>query len=356
MARSGAKDDAYVVSHSTKFLARATTERRHDFGQYAPDDARARYCEPWRFPIVDTHGPAEGEDRAAAYALNDVTFVYHDADGQEPAEVGVVGTFAGLHQVTPLRRVGLPEGPSPYWAATVVVPKAQVHRYLFRLDGRLLRDPVNPQAVTMDNGRQWSRFFTDACALPLVLDEGERALLDRLTDHILPFRTSSGRRFLSDHYAELDRSEPAFVHAYRLDESVGVVNYIDKLLARQESHYLDDYRVCLRQIDRLLRARNPYSEPARMGREMFEQLYGELGSGSVTGWDYDAYAQPQFFLSLLRRHTFTGAFSHPKYGGNSAAAGWAYLQELLRDEQGNTLFNWRRAIEAPLGDNVDYVG
>jgi hypothetical protein len=33
-----------------------------------------------------------------------------------------------------------------------------------------------------------------------------------------------------------------------------------------------------------------------------------------------------------------------------------YLETRFRDDQDNTLFDWRRAIEAPLGHNTDYRG
>jgi hypothetical protein len=88
---------------------------------------------------------------------------------------------------------------------------------------------------------------------------------------------------------------------------------------------------------------------------MYIGLYGELASGAVNGWDYETYSNPQYFLQVLRRHAYTGAFSHPKYGGNAAALGWQYLADRYQDA-GNTLFDWRRAIEPPLGVNTDYYG
>jgi hypothetical protein len=94
-----------------------------------------------------------------------------------------------------------------------------------------------------------------------------------------------------------------------------------------------------------------------MSREMYVQLYDELWTGTVDGWDYGAYANPKFFLQLLRRHTFTGAFAHPKYGGNVGAAGWAYLEERFRNPTtGTSVFDWRRITEAPLGSDVLYRG
>src|SRR5260370_11914632 len=127
--------------------------------------------------------------------------------------------------------------------------------------------------------------------------------------------------------------------AYRLGEPAGAGNYIDKLVAKEENHHLVDYRVCLRQIDRVLRQRNPYTDPGQVSDELFNQLYDEMAANTVSGWDYSVYASPAYFIRLLRRHTFTGAFSHPKDGGNSAAAGWAYLLSRHRDPlQRPTLF------------------
>jgi hypothetical protein len=45
----------------------------------------------------------------------------------------------------------------------------------------------------------------------------------------------------------------------------------------------------------------------------------------------------------------TGAFVHPRHGGNSGTAGWAYLQDRYP-------FEWQVAIEAPLGASTDYRG
>ena len=109
--------------------------------------------------------------------------------------------------------------------------------------------------------------------------------------------------------------------------------------------------------DRVLRQRNPYAEPIQVSDELFNQLYDEMATDNVSGWDYNVYASPAYFIKILRRHTFTGAFSHPKYGGNSGAAGWAYLSERMRDPQtGRTLFDWPRITEKPLGESPDYHG
>jgi hypothetical protein len=57
---------------------------------------------------------------------------------------------------------------------------------------------------------------------------------------------------------------------------------------------------------------------------------------------------------LLRRHAVTTAFSHPRYAGNVGAAGWAYLEYRYADSNKQTLFDWRAALERPLGTNPYY--
>ncbi|NUT49531.1 MAG: hypothetical protein HOV94_19820 [Saccharothrix sp.] len=324
------RDDQYVLNHTTRFLAR-------DAGEVS---------EPFHLPVVDTHW--DGSSAEASYRFNDVTFAHRD---DRAAEVGVVGTFGDLHSPVPLRQVRFLDEPTGLWAVTVRVGKGQVHRYLFVVDGRPVLDPVNPQRLRSDNGQEWSRFFTHGCATPISFDRWELRLLERLVTQVLPFQLAENRRFLADFYQGLTRSERdrRFPLAFLMDESVGVVNFIDKLLAREERHNLDDYKTCLRLVDEVLRARFPDREPAELGRQAFMDLYDQLAANSVPGWDTGRYGEPRHFLVLLRRHAMTGAFAHPKHGGNQGAAAWAYLAERFA-------FDWRAAIEAPLGRNTDYRG
>src|SRR5439155_8063365 len=122
-------------------------------------------------------------------------------------------------------------------------PKGQVHTYVFEVDHRRELDPVNPQQSTADDGRTWSRFFTDNCQVPLVPSRRERDLLARLVRHLLPFRLAANSTLIRSFYDNLDDGarRQQFPLAYRLDEEVGVVNYIDKVLARAEQHNADDY-------------------------------------------------------------------------------------------------------------------
>ncbi|MCK9605870.1 MAG: gluconate 2-dehydrogenase subunit 3 family protein [Methylomonas sp.] len=345
------KESQYVFNHCAKYLARDNSDIRHNFGQFTDNDPAARICESWRFPIIDSY--SDGIDFETSYAFNTVTFIYPDFD-RSVENVAVIGSFANLYEPMSLTRVEN----SCYFALSLLIPKGQVHTYQFLVDGVLKLDPINPQTVTLDNGKTWSRFFTEFCTVPLSFERWEMVLLDRLTDHILPFHTESGENFLDRYYENLDRAakNAQFAHAYRLDQSVGVVNFIDKLLARSERHFLDDYHTCLDLTNSILRGRS-VAEIAAMPKAMFVDIYAEMASGSVNGWDYTRYSNPRFFLQLLRRHTFTGAFAHPKYGGNSAASAWAFLEERYKSKvTGETLFDWGRVIEKPLGFAPNYHG
>lgn len=355
-----ANDDQYILNHCTRFLTRRNIDARHNFGQYDPADPRGRVCEAWRFPIIDIYAGTGGED---SYAFNRVTFVYGAQAGEagnreSPAEVGVMGTFASLHEAIPLAPVRFLDEATGYFAVSIRVPKGRVYRYKFMVDGKATLDPVNPQQVREADGHAWSRFFTHLCTQPLSFESWELSILERLVDHIMPFRTREGQNFLQFFYNHLDQQqkEQQYAFSYRLDQSIGIVNFIDNLVAREERHHLIDYKICLDLIARIVRGRAPGIEPAKASKEIFIDLYGEMASGTVAGWDTSKYGNPAYFLQMLRRHAFTGAFSHPKYGGNAGALGWRYLADRFRDANGATLFDWQRAIEEPLGVNPDYRG
>ncbi|SDW90592.1 gluconate 2-dehydrogenase subunit 3 family protein [Nitrosomonas communis] len=350
-------DPEYVLNHCTKYLARDNTDPRHNFGQFGSDDTKARIAESWRFPLIDTY--SDGTSSKSNYAVNQVTFVYQNRDVVSPVSIGVIGTFATLYEPIPLRPIQFLGENTGYFALTVIVPKAEVHLYKYLVNNQYIIDPINPQRVTLDNNKTWSRFFTQFCTQPLSFEDWEYAILQRLVAHILPFRTREGQNFIDRYYNILDKQDKAalFPSAYRLDESVGAANYIDCILAREENHHLIDYKICISEINQVLRQRNPFIDPQDISVEMYAQLYDEMAANTVPGWDYSKYGRPRYFWELLRRHTFTGAFSHPKYGGNIGAAGWAYLAERYLDTATNTtLFNWQRAIESPLGINKDYHG
>lgn len=360
-------DDDYVLNRATKYLARFNTDQRHNYGMTSSQAPRDRIAEAWRFPIVDTYGGgAPAVTAASSFSdYNAVTFIYALDNMHSPSTVGVIGSFATLHSPLALRRANWEQEPTRFWFLSCAIPKGQKHRYRFIIDnGAPVNDPVNPQEEKQDNGAVWSCFFTDAYSAPVVLERWEIDILYRLAAEILPFQTEGATNFLNRFYNYLDQSaqDSLYAHAYRLDSSVGEVNFIDNILAREERHHLADYKICLRLIDRVLRQRNPYVEPNKMSRNLYFSLYNDMASNNVSGWDYSAYANPQYFLYLLRRHVVTGAFCHPKYGGNTGAAGWAYLGDRYRQpptapgQTGVTLFDWSRALEKPLGSNADYLG
>lgn len=351
------RDDQYILNQCAKYLARDNVDARHDFGQYPAGDTRGRIAEAWRFPVIDAY--FDGESATESYRYNAVTFVYDGSHADAaPHSVAVVGTFTDLWSPVPLQPVRFLDTDTGYHAATVRVRKGQIHTYKFVVDGRYVTDPINPQQSVLDNGEVWSRFFTDACQIPMELNRRERDLLDRFVAHLLPFRLDENRTFMRSVYDRLDRSTRAeqFPLAYRLDEQVGVVNYIDKVISRAEWQNAEAYHTCLDMIDDILRARSGGREPACLPPEFYSDLYDEMSGDRVDGWDYDRYGSPRYFLLMLRRHAMTGAFVHPRHGGNSGAAGWIYLEDRFTDRNDTTLFDWRRVIEEPLGTNTDYRG
>ena len=342
-----------VLNTATKHLAREVLPARNTFGGSFPaTDIRSQISEAWRFPIIERHGSTPPDPSDAG--LNRVTFVTRDRDFGMPEQVSVIGSFAPLYQRFPLQPVLFQGQPTGFRACSLLVPTEQVHVYRYVVDGSLRTDPINPQERSLENGRRWSLFFTEGCSQLITFQPWEARLMARLTEYILPFRTGDGEQFLNNHVNFLDKqtAENRFPFAYKLDNSVGAVNYIDKILSREERHHRVNYQLCLRIIDRLLRQRNSFVEPHLMSRDTYRELYAQMLSGAdgdVPGWPYNEFGRPRFFMELLRRHTYTGAFSHPKYGGNAGAAGWEFLASRYP-------FDWRAALEPPLGRNADYRG
>jgi hypothetical protein len=336
-------DDTYVVNAVAKYLSR--------------QDGSTGYCEPWRFPLISSCAPAsETADASAAKDL--VTFVWRAASEADRRPVTVTGTFDRLCQATPLAPVHFDGQETAYRAVSVRVPVGEVHYYKFLIGGEPSLDPINPQRQPLDNGIEWSRFFTRYCNTPITLEAWEADLLMRLTNAILPFAEDAAAQFLDLYYFRADRAaqDNTYHQAYRISQPIGAVNFIDNLLSREESHRLIDYRLCLDQIDAVLRARFPGREPVDLSDTAFTDLYQQMAANNVDGWDTGKYHDPVFFLKLLRRHTYLGAFSHPAHGGNAAGAGWAFIEDRFRDAAGANCFDWRRAIEKPLGTSDAYLG
>ena len=346
----------YVLNHCTKYLARDNQDTRHSFFTTYDGQSRGRISECWRFPIVDAHDGQEAD----ASEFNDVTFIYV-RDRQQPAArlVELVTTAAALHDPIPLSAVS----DTVYWSATLKIPRARRYRYKFVVDGNLTVDPINPQTQTLASGDVWSSFFTWAYNAPINLERWEMALLDRLTRHILPFRGKEARNFIS---RGINAGNVG--HLFRLDVSAGVANYIDNILAREEHHQLYAYKTCLEMLRNVLLRRHPDRDPASLEVEDYVALYDQMASfkdaqGNQAllndGWDLKRYGNPAAFLWLLRRHAWTGAFSHPKYGGNPGGMAWGFLAATYHTTDDNppqTAFNWQQAIEPPLGTSTEYRG
>jgi hypothetical protein len=239
-------------------------------------------------------------------------------------------------------------GASRFYACSVVVPKMRRFRYKFLINGIAELDRINPQIETLVTGDTWSSVFTWSYNQPITFERWEFVILDRLARHILPFNTVEAQNYLERH-----AGDPTAGHLYRLDVSVGVANFIDKIVAREERHRLYAYRSCLEMIDAILRRRYPGRDPEFIEERAYVRMYDEMADEAVAlfddGWDRQRYESPRHFLWLLRRHAITGAFSHPKYGGNAAGAAWAYLAERCP-------FDWQQAIEPPLGASSEYRG
>jgi hypothetical protein len=345
------KDVTYILNHCTKYLARDNQDNRHDpFGLYG-GQSRAKITEPWRFPIIDSHSP-DLDNAGDAYDWNDVTFIYStERNGPFPHQVEILSTCNALYKPIQLTRVE----ESNYWACTLKIRKARRYRYLFVVDGSLLLDPLNPQTETGMTGEIWSSFFTWAYNQPVSFERWEFVILERLTRHILPFKTEEAQNFI-----RRGANEENVRHLYKLYESVGVANYIDKVVAREERHRLYAYKTCLEMIDVILGRRFPGKDAAFIETSGYERLYEEMTNKSNAlfedGWDKNRYEDPLHFIRLLRRHAITGAFSHPKYGGNAGGMAWAYLGERYKTDSGETAFDWQQAIEAPLGKSTEYRG
>jgi hypothetical protein len=360
------KDEQYLLNRCTKYLARYEVDYRHTYSTDGIQRPTDNIAEAWRFPIIDAYAggantvtsPDDFDD------YNEVTFIHAGNHAHTPRSVSILCTFTGLQAAIPLQPVSFLGESSRYWSITFAVPKGQQHLYCFLVDGVRQNDPINPVVKMQDNGVLWSQFFTEDFAEPLVLERWEIDLLSRLASTIAPFHTDESQNFLQRYYYGLDLNTKLnqYSNVYRLDDSVGEVNYIDNLVAREERHRLIDYKLCLSQIDAVLRQRNPYTEPVKMSSETYDALYDQMAANNVPGWDTQQYGSPRYFLYLLRRHVAIGCFAHPKYGGNNNAAGWAYLGERYTTVpagppgSGTTLFDWRRAIEPPLGLNNDYHG
>jgi hypothetical protein len=248
-------------------------------------------------------------------------------------------------------------GESDYLSLTLQLARGGRYRYRFIVNGQAQLDPINPQTTVTPQNETWSSLWTWAYNEPINLERWEMALVGRMTNALLPFRGRETRNLI-----ERGLNDGNVAHFFRMDIPVGVANYIDNILAREERHHLRSYKLCLPMIDRVLRRRYSGVEPVDMDDPKYKKLFDDMKQKSPDlvrdGWDLATYDNPGYFLYILRRHTWTGAFSHPKYGGNPGGLGWAFLGETFRTTSKPPIsaFDWARAIEPPLGNSTEYRG
>lgn len=347
--------DEYIFDYCAKYISRGP---KLFMDNVSPNSFNlTSISEDWRFPIVLPLSDSNGQTGT----LNQVSFIWFSKPGDTVTKIEVVGNFAPLYKSVALSPVLYENNNIGFYCLTVTVPIGKGYYYRFRLNGSDILDPINPQRKTFSNGKQWSFFFTDFFNSSEEFEEWEINLLYRLANQVVPFRSEDAQNFIKRFYLSLARPDKLAMPIYKLDESVGEVNYITNVLAREERHHLQDYKICIDIIDQLLRKRNPYVDSWMVSEELVNELYTEMAEGIVPGWDYNRYSNPKYFLSLIRRHTITGAFCHPKYGGNVGAAGWNYLKQKypIKDHAAQIVgshFNWDLAMEKPMGSNEDYLG
>lgn len=350
-----ANNQEHILNYCTKYLIRGS---KFFINPPGTESVNLReISERWRFPIVEPVLNSQG----LTGTVNEITFIWLSKPDDEISGVSVVGSFAPLYTATTLLPVVFDNQPTGIFACTIQAPVGKGYYYQFLINGSAVADPINLQRKKFSNGKEWSFFFTDYYNSSQEFEEWEMNILARLAGQIVPFRSKEAQNFINRFYLSLAKPDKLAMPIYKLDESVGEINYVTNVLAREERHHLQDYKTCLLIIDQVLRKRNPFTDSWMVSEEIINELYNEMASGNVPDWDYSAYSNPTYFLGLLRRHVITGAFSHPKYGGNIGGVGWNYLQERysIKDNAGritDSYFNWQKAIEKNLGSNAYYQG
>jgi len=346
------KEPYEIFNYCTKYLIRERSNESSD---------NQTVTEGWRYPLIMT---VLHEDIPVG-KYNEVTFIYQNKKNEDIKSIEIIGSFLPLYKSLSLEPLTYKDEPSGIYYLTLKLPVGNGYHYRYKVNGNDVLDPINPQRITLSNGKEWSFFFTDYYNSTTIFDEWELNLLYRLVEQIAPFRTKESQNFINRFYEGLSQREKELSTIYKLDESVGEVNYITNILAREERHHLIDYKICLDLIDKSLRKRNPYVDSWKVSRELMNQLYNEMAESEsgkkIPGWDYSKYDNPTYFLKTLRRHCIVGAFSHPRYGGNIGGVGWDFIKEryCIKDTTGKILesyFNWDLAIEKPLGKNLEYKG
>jgi gluconate 2-dehydrogenase gamma chain len=110
----------------------------------------------------------------------------------------------------------------------------------------------------------------------------------------------------------------------------GVVNYIDRQLARFYRPHRDTYREGLKEAQRLSRQRYGQALPAlAAGQQMEAAVQLEIEQGE--------------FFAMVQRHTFEGYYGSPRHGGNRDAVSWQMLGLAEPPLFGRAQYDLRRA-------------
>jgi len=92
----------------------------------------------------------------------------------------------------------------------------------------------------------------------------------------------------------------------------GVVNYIDRQLARFYRPHRDAYRKGLKEAQNL-------------SRERYGQALQALTAGQQLEAAVQMEKEQREFFAMVRRHTFEGYYGSPRHGGNRDAVSWQML-------------------------------
>jgi len=301
------------------------------------------------FPVIETTKSKNHQN-----TFNHVNFVYF-ADSKDKINIYLIGDFDYLYKKRKLHQIFLNDSPTRFWAITLKLPIGNLFYYKFLVNNKLVTDPLNTLSKTLDNNIEWSVCFTHYYKNAIVFEKWEWVILQRLVSYLLPFKTDEFDTFVNKHQGQFNNMTRSLVS--QLNYDIGCVNFIDKLIAKDERHHIIDYKLCLKEIKRILLLLNQFQEPGEMDEYFYQRVYEIMINTDFSLWDKSRYEEPDYFIKVLRRHIITAAFSHPKYGGNTLALGWQFLNALLKENnEDNAGYDWRQAIEKPLGTNTEYAG
>jgi gluconate 2-dehydrogenase alpha chain len=102
---------------------------------------------------------------------------------------------------------------------------------------------------------------------------------------------------------------------------IGVLDYVDHALAGAYRDKIETYRLGLRAVDAVARARHgaPFADCAT---DQQDQILADLERGELSGFDAPP---PAAFFEMLRAHLQEGLFADPVHGGNRDKLGWKVL-------------------------------